>query len=120
VKNTRKKIFIASALTILIIAAIGNQFFYKKVGSYKITDELNLVISQDGFLSCGEIIRITKTEFRIFDKELNYDNRQCLIGINNVETVRFDKNGAEFLIYHNGNIDSENPYKYEIDNKNVW
>ena len=93
---------------------------YEKSGSYKITDELNMNISQEGFLACGEIIRITKTEFVIFDKEVFYDKNLCLIGINKVETVRIDKNGAEFLIYHNEERDSENPYQYEIENKNVW
>ena len=76
--------------------------------------------SREGFLACGEIIRITKTEFGIFDKEIFYDSNQCLIGITKVETVRIDNNGAEFLIYHNKDQDSENPYQYEIENKNVW
>lgn len=77
-------------------------------------------ISREGFLACGEIIRITKTKFGIFEKEIFYDNNQCLIGITKVETVRIDKNGAEFLIYHNKEQNTENPYKYEIENKNMW
>jgi hypothetical protein len=119
-KNTRSKAWKGALLTVLVIITVTTQLLYQKIGSYKISDELNMNISQEGFLACGEIIRITKTEFGIFDKELIYDSNQCLIGITKVETVRIDKDGAEFLIYHNRERDSENPYQYEIENKNVW
>jgi len=119
-KNTRNKIWKGALLTVLIIITVTTQLLYQKTGSFKINDELNMSISREGFLACGEIIRITKTEFGIFDKEIFYDSNQCLIGITKVETVRIDNNGAEFLIYHNKEQDSENPYQYEIENKNVW
>lgn len=119
-KNTRNKIWKGALLTVLIITTVTTQLLYQKTGSFKINDELNMSISREGFLACGEIIRITKTKFGIFDKEVFYDNNQCLIGITKVETVRIDKSGAEFLIYHNKEQDSENPYQYEIENKNMW
>jgi ABC-2 type transport system permease protein len=119
-KNTREKIWKIIFLTVLIIVSLMNQVLYEKLGSYEIADELNMTVSREGFLACGEIIRITKSEFGIFEKELFYDSNQCLIGITKIETVEFNENGAEFLIYHNGIYDNENPYKYEIENKNVW
>lgn len=119
-KNIRNKIWKGALLTVLVIITVSSQLLYQKTGSFKINNELNMSISREGFLACGEIIRITKTEFAIFDKEVFYDSNQCLIGITKVETVRIDNNGAEFLIYHNREQDSENPYQYEIENKNMW
>jgi hypothetical protein len=119
-KNSKNKIWKGALLTVLVIITFANQLLYQKIGSYKLNDELNMVISREGFLACGEIIRITKTELGIFDKEVFYDSNQCLIGITKVETVRIDNNGAEFLIFHNKERDSENPYHYKIENKNVW
>jgi hypothetical protein len=81
---------------------------------------LNIVISREGFLACGEIIRLTTSKFCIFDKELIYDSNQCLRGISKIETVEFNNKQAKFLIYHNGEMDSENPYHYEIENRNMW
>ncbi|MCX2743757.1 hypothetical protein OO013_07770 [Mangrovivirga sp. M17] len=45
--------------------------------------------------------------------------RQFLYTIEANKTVNFDQVFFEFLIYHNGEMDSENPYKYEIKNKNL-
>jgi hypothetical protein len=42
------------------------------------------------------------------------------MGIDRKETIRFNEEGAEFLFYHNGTYNRENPYKYEIKNDNVW
>lgn len=119
-KNTKYKIWNGALLIVLVFITVTTQLLYQKTGSFKITEELNMSISQEGFLACGEIIRITKTEFSIFDKEVFYDSNQCLIGITKVETVRIDNKGAEFLIYHNKEQDSKNPYQYEIENKNMW
>lgn len=78
------------------------QFFNQNLGTYKVNDELNIKISQEGFLACGEIIRLTKSKLLIFEKELIYDSNQCLRGIDRIETIEFNDKRAEFLIYHNG------------------
>ncbi|GGD36377.1 hypothetical protein GCM10011343_27800 [Flavobacterium orientale] len=84
-------------------------------------DETNKIsVSTNGFLACGEIINITQTRFGIFDKEVFHSDNLCLIGINKIEIIKFDDKHAEFLIYHNGLNDSENPYKYDLERKNVW
>ena len=119
-KNTRNKIISIVILFPLILAGFYFQFFYQNLGTYKVNDELNIKISQEGFLACGEIIRLTKSRLLIFEKELTYDSNQCLRGIDRIETIEFNDKRAEFLIYHNGEMDSENPYHYEIENKNVW
>ena len=56
----------------------------------------------------------------IFDREIFHESNLCLRGIRKIEIVDFNEKRADFLIYHNGELDSENPYKYEIENKNVW
>lgn len=119
-KTTRNKIISIVILFPLILVGFYFQFFYQNLGTYKVNDELNIKISQEGFLACGEIIRLTKSRLLIFEKELIYDSNQCLRGINRIETIEFNDKRAEFLIYHNGEMDSENPYHYEIENKNVW
>ncbi|MDY2588533.1 hypothetical protein [Winogradskyella aquimaris] len=119
-KNTRNKIISIVFLFPLILAGFYFQFFNQNLGTYKVNDELNIKISQEGFLACGEIIRLTKSTLLIFEKELIYDSNQCLRGIDRIETSEFNDKRAEFLIYHNGEMDSENPYHYEIENKNVW
>jgi hypothetical protein len=84
-------------------------------------DENNKIsVTTGGFLACGEIINITQTRLGIFDKEVFHIDNLCLIGINKIEIVKLDDKHAEFLIYHNGQYDSENPYKYELERKNVW
>lgn len=120
VKNTIRKIITIIVLTPLILLSFYFQVFNENLGRYKVTDKINIVVSSEGFLACGEIIRLTKSKFLIFDKELIYDSNQCLRGIYKIETVDFNKKRAEFLIYHNGELDSENPYDYKIENKNVW
>ncbi|SFS96383.1 ABC-2 type transport system permease protein [Zhouia amylolytica] len=119
-KNTRNKIKSIVILFPLILAGLYLQFFNQNLGTYKVNDELNINISQEGFLACGEIIRLTKSRLLIFEKELIYDSNQCLRGIDRIEMIEFNDKRAEFLIYHNREMDSENPYPYEIENKNVW
>ena len=119
-KNTKIKIISIVILFPLILLGFYFQFFNQNLGTYKVNDELNIKISEEGFLACGEIIRLTKSRLLIFEKELIYDSNQCLRGINRIETIEFNDKRAEFLIYHNGEMDSENPYRYEIENKNVW
>ncbi|ALM19825.1 hypothetical protein AAT17_00400 [Nonlabens sp. MIC269] len=119
-KNTRNKIISIVILFPLILVGFYFQFFSQNLGTYEVNDELNIKISQEGFLACGEIIQLTKSRLLIFEKELIYDTNQCLRGINRIETIKFNNRRAEFLIYHNGEMDSENPYHYEIENTNLW
>jgi len=94
---------------------LGQLVYEKKI------DETNKIsVTTGGFLACGEIIHITQTRFGIFDKDVFHIGNLCLIGINKIETVKLDDKHAEFLIYHNGKMDSENPYKYDVERKNGW
>jgi ABC-2 type transport system permease protein len=119
-KNTKKKIISIIILFPLVLVGFYLQFFNQNLGTYKVNNELNIRVSQEGFLACGEIIRLTKSKLLIFDKELIYNSSECLRGINKIETIEFNEKSAELLIYHNGEMDSENPYLYRIENKNVW
>jgi ABC-2 type transport system permease protein len=90
------------------------------IAEYKINDLYKIEVSRGGFLACGDILKITKSELWIFDKGIYRESSLCLRGINKIETVDFHYNHAEFLIFHNGEWDSENPFRYEIENKNIW
>ena len=119
-KNTRKKILTVFFLTPLIALNILTFIIGKVVYEKKIDKKNKITVTTGGFLACGETINITQTRLGIFDKEVFHINNLCLIGINKIETVKLDEKQAEFLIYHNGQYDSENPYRYDVERKNVW
>ena len=119
-KNTKKKILTVFLLTPLIVLSILTLILAQVVYEQKIDETNKISVSTGGFLACGEIINITQTRFGIFDKEVFHIDNLCLIGINKIETIKLDDKHAEFLIYHNGQNDSENPYKYDVERKNVW
>ncbi|MCB0744079.1 MAG: hypothetical protein KDC67_09255 [Ignavibacteriae bacterium] len=116
-KNTKKKILTVFLLTPLITLSILTLILGQVVYEQKIDETNKISVSTGGFLACGEIINITQTRFGIFDKKVFYIDNLCLIGINKIETIKLDDNHAEFLIYHNGKYDSENPYKYDLERK---
>lgn len=119
-KNTKKKILTTFLLAPLLVAAgltlILGQLVYEK----QLDENNRITVTTGGFLACGEIINITQTRFGIFDKQVFHIGDLCLLGINKIETVKLDDKHAEFLIYHNGQLDSENPYKYDVERKNGW
>ena len=119
-KNTKKKILSVLLLTPLLVLSILTLILGQVVYEQKIDGTNKISVSTGGFLACGEIINITQTRFGIFDKEVFHIDNLCLIGINKIETIKLDDKHAEFLIYHNGQNDSENPYKYDVERKNVW
>lgn len=119
-KNTKKKILTVLLLTPLIALSILTLIIGQVVYEQKIDENTKISVETGGFLACGEIINITQTRFGIFDKQLFHAKNLCLIGINKIVTIELDDKHAEFLIYHNGKHDSENPYKYDVERKNVW
>jgi len=119
-KNTKRKILTVFLLTPLLVLSILTLLIGQVVYEQKIDETNKISVSTGGFLACGETINITQTRLGIFDKEVFHINNLCLIGINKIETIKLDDKHAEFLIYHNGQNDSENPYKYDVERKNVW
>jgi len=119
-KNTKKKIFTILFLAPLIILSISILLFGQVKNEYRIDNKIKISVRKGGFLSCGEEINISESKLGLFDKEIYYDSSLCLIGINKIKVVKIDNKHAEFLIYHNGEHDSENPYKYDVERKNVW
>ena len=119
-KNTKKKLITVFLLTPLMLLSILTLLIGQLVYENKIDGTNKISVTTGGFLSCGEIIHITQTRFGIFDKDVFHINNLCLIGIKKIETVKINDKHAEFLIYHNGEYDSENPYKYDVERKNGW
>ena len=119
-KNTRKKLVGIVILIPLLLFSLFTFLFGRTIYENKIADDFKIQVTIGGLMSCGELIHLTKTKFLIFDKEIVYESSLCLREIERIETIKFDQDSAEFLIYHNGKMDSENPYKYRIENKNVW
>lgn len=110
----------AFILTPLLVVAGLTLILGQLVYERQLDENYKISVTTGGFLACGEIINITQTRFGIFDKQIFHIGDLCLLGINKIETIKLDDKHAEFLIYHNGQLDSENPYKYDVERKNGW
>ena len=119
-KNTKKKILTVFLLTPIIILSILTLISVQVVYEKKIDKTNKISATTGGFLACGEIINITQTRLVVFDKQVFRIENLCLTGINRIEVVKLDDKHAEFLIYHDGRLDSENPYKHDVERKNAW
>jgi hypothetical protein len=119
-KITKKKILTAFLLTPLLVVAGLTLILGQLVYERQLDDNYRISVTSGGFLACGEIINITQSKFGIFDKQVFHIGDLCLSGIAKIETIELDDKHAEFLIYHNGQLDSENPYKYDVERKNGW
>lgn len=86
----------------------------------EINENHNVEVRNGGFFACGESLVITKSKFGILDKQHYVGNNFCATGIYKIKTLKFKENNMEFLIYHDGKTEFENPYKYQPEIKNVW
>lgn len=116
-KNTKKKILTIFLLIPVIISSILTLIWGQVVYEQKIDRANKISVSTGGLFACGEILNITQTRFGIFDKEIFQFENPCLDGVNKIEIIKLDDKDATFLIYHNGQNDSENPYKYKVKRK---
>ena len=120
VKNTEIKILtVFLTIPLIIYIIFYGVLFGRVLNQFNINDSLKITVTSGGLLSCGETIKITQSKFGIFDKEV-YKDEPCLLGIEKIETLIIDDTHAEFLIYHDKKLDSENPYKYIVERKNLW
>jgi hypothetical protein len=120
VTNSRVKIISIPILTVFILLSLTTTFFGRKTYETKIDETHKIIVTSGGLMACGQLIHITKTKFLIFDNEILYESSLCLRDIRQIDIIKFDNESAEFKIHHNGELDSENPYRYKIENKNVW
>lgn len=119
-KNTKRKIITVFLLAPIVVLSILILIIGQVVYEQKIDETNKISVTTGGFLACGENINITQTRLGLFDKQVYHIDNLCLIGIYKVETVKLDDKHTEFLIYHNGQYDSENPYKYDVEGRNDW
>lgn len=94
--------------------------FQPPMAKSEINKNHNVEVRVGGFFACGESLVITKSELGILDKQYYVGNNFCVTGINKIETLEFKENNVEFLIYHDGKTEFENPYKYQPEMKNAW
>lgn len=117
VRNTKTKVVSFLFLVPLLVVSFYNLLFMWTTYQKRITPGINIEVLTGGLLSCGELIRVTETRFGILDKEIHFETSLCLRGIERIETIRLANGSAEMLIYHDGEMDSENPYSWTIENK---
>ncbi|BAO76450.1 hypothetical protein [Winogradskyella sp. PG-2] len=110
-----------------LFSEVGLVFFYlitlpfqSPMAKSEINENHNVEVRVGGFFACGESLVITKSQFGILDKQQYVGNNSCVTGIDKIETLEFKENNVEFLIYHDGKTEFENPYKYQPEIKNVW
>lgn len=114
-KNSKKKIAAVCLLAPTIVLGFWMLVSGQLVYARNMDATHKIFISSDGFLACGETFVIAKTKFRIFDKEVFRDGNLCITGTYSIETVKFDDQNAEFLIYHHGQNNDDGPYRYTVD-----
>lgn len=110
-----------------LFSEIGFVFFYlitlpfhPPMAKFDINENHNVEVRVGGFFACRESLVITKSQFGILDKQQYVGNNSCVTGIDKITTLEFKENNVEFLIYHDGKTEFENPYKYQPEIKNVW
>ena len=128
-KNTRIKLLsgiLAIPMFVIGILSLFSKmtlfFFYlialpfePPIAKFKINQNHNVEVRVGGFLACGESLVITESAFGILDKQKYVGNNSCVTGIDRIETIDFKENKTEFLIYHDGKTEFENPYKYKVE-----
>jgi hypothetical protein len=118
-KNTMTKIVSLIFLTPLLASSMFVFTLGQPVYNRQMDEQNKISVSTGGFFACGEIIHITQTRFMIFDKTVRQIDDLCLAGIKTIKTINRDNKLVQFIIYHNGKLDSENPYTYTMARKNM-
>lgn len=120
VQSNKRKLISVAILFPLILLSLFSLLFGRTIYESSIADGYKIQVTTGGPLSCGELIHLTETKLLIFDREIVYESSLCLREIERIETINFDHESADFLIYHNRALNSENPYKFKIENSNLW
>ncbi|MGY3795693.1 hypothetical protein ACWNT5_23160 [Aquimarina sp. 433] len=94
--------------------------FHPPKAKFDLNKKHNIEVRDGGFMACGESLFITESTMLILDKIKYVGNNACVTGINKIETLDHKENKVEFLIYHDGKTEFENPYKYQPEIKNMW
>ena len=119
VKNSTRKIANVIFIIPVIVISFASCLFGTLIRQYKINEYAKINVRNGGILGCGETVSITKSKFIFFDYEVINEN-MCLKGISKIIIKKLDENKAEFLIFHDTAMDSENPYLYIVERKNGW
>ncbi len=104
----------------LVFFHLITMLFQPPFVKYQINKTHNVEVREGGFMACGESLVITKSQYGILDKQKYIGNSFCVTGISKIETLEFNENEIEFLIYHDGKTEFKNPYRYKPEIKNVW
>ncbi|WP_422354776.1 hypothetical protein [Roseivirga pacifica] len=112
VSNSKKKLLIVLFTSLTLLFAGTNLVFNRVIYESNIDNTRKVQVSVGGLLACGEIIHITETRFILFDKEIDKNTGLCLRGIERIELRKSRGLERIFEIYHDGTMDSENPYVF--------
>jgi len=117
--SIRKGIVLVILIPFILLSLIRLRFngtLYEST----IAEGYKIQVTTGRLMSCGELIYLIEAKLLMFDKEIVYESSLCLREIEKIETIQFNQDSAAFLIYHDGEMNSENPFKYKIENKDLW
>lgn len=118
VKHSRKKLLRILIYSPLIFLSIFILMFVRVKSEFNINDTYKIQIGSGGFLGCGNSFNISESKFGVFDHVVYNEGSLCLQGIDKIDVLNFEGNYGEFMIFHDGEFDSENPFRLEVDIKN--
>lgn len=119
VPNSVKKIITSLFLVIMMLLTIMISLFGRVKYELELDDDLSVKVQTGGIMACGDQIILTKSQYLIFEKQVHYEGALCLRNIEQIEVVDRSQDLLSLKIYHDGEYDSENPYFYQIDRKEI-
>lgn len=113
------KIALDFALIPTYLAVLFQIVIYSPPSVFPLDDTYSITTRIEGLLACGESISITKNRLWIFVETL-HSNDPCLRKVESIDVLNFSPEKLIINIHHDGDLDSENPYRYEVENEGYW
>ncbi|KAB2807726.1 hypothetical protein [Phaeocystidibacter luteus] len=113
------KIALDFALIPTYLVVLFQIVIYSPPSVFPLDDTYSISTRIEGLLACGESISITKNRLWIFVETL-HSNDPCLRNVESIDVIDFSPEKLIIYIHHDGDLDSENPYRYEVENEGYW
>ncbi|TAE62382.1 MAG: hypothetical protein EAY68_08725, partial [Bacteroidetes bacterium] len=114
VENTKLKLLSIFLVVPIWIITFFSITFGRQVYQTKIDDDYRLIISSGGWLTCGEPIYITQTQYLFFNKEIKTVGELCLKGVYRVDVKKINEDGFELFFYSSELTSQENPIRFVL------
>ena len=120
VKNFKRKIVVFLVTLPLILIIILSNVFGHKLSQTPIDENHKLIVFSGGFMACPTHFYIVESQFGIFDKRLKKIDGICFSEIKKVELIDKNAKTVDFLVYHGGEYEMENPHRLQVERNSEW